>query len=198
VSSCSAARSENAQSVPVKGWWRQAAHTLRMNSSASLLHRLQPFHPSYSGVMPPETANSEARQNRKLQLPWLYPLLWQRHKTKTFTVWRIIAKPRMLAKLKTIQAELRSRKHDRISEVGDWLQKVVLGYYQYHAVPGNTDQLRAFRQRINRRWRNVLIRRSQCPRKKLKSLTKVFDRWLPSPRILHPYPDARFYATHPS
>jgi hypothetical protein len=24
------------------------------------------------------------------------------------------------------------------------------------------------------------------------------NRWIPPPRVLHPYPDARFYATHPS
>src|ERR1700734_3500183 len=26
----------------------------------------------------------------------------------------------------------------------------------------------------------------------------VFDRWIPMPRVLYPYPDARFAATHPS
>ena len=122
----------------------------------------------------------------------------QRHKTKTFTVGRITAKLRMIAKLKAIQAELRNRKHDRTSQVGAWLRKAVLGYYQYHAVPGNIDQLRTFRQRTNRLWRNVLVRRSQRARKKWKSLTKVFDGWLPYPHVLHPYPNARFYASHPS
>jgi len=24
------------------------------------------------------------------------------------------------------------------------------------------------------------------------------DRWIPAPRVLHPYHDARFYSTHPS
>jgi hypothetical protein len=28
-----------------------------------------------------------------------------------------------------------------LTEVGAWLRKVVLGYYQYHAVPGNSAQL---------------------------------------------------------
>ena len=50
----------------------------------------------------------------------------------------------MVAKLKAIKAELQRRKHDRTAEVGAWLRKVVLGYYQYHAVPGNTTQLRIF------------------------------------------------------
>ncbi len=122
----------------------------------------------------------------------------RRHKTDTFTVWRITSKQRMVAKLKTIKVELLRRKHDRISQVGAWLRKVVTGYYQYHAVPGNIDQMRTFRQRVNRLWRNVLVRRSQRAKRRWESLTPVFNRWIPIPRILHPYPHARFHATHPS
>jgi RNA-directed DNA polymerase len=122
----------------------------------------------------------------------------RRHKTDTFTVWRITSKQRMVAKLKTIKVELLRRKHDRISQVGASLRKVVTGYYQYHAVPGNIGQLRTFRQRVNRLWRNVLVRRSQRAKKRWESLTPVFNRWIPLPRILHPYPHARFNATHPS
>ena len=122
----------------------------------------------------------------------------QRHKTETFTVWRITAKKRMAAKLKIIKAELRRRKHDRTSQVGVWLRSVVTGYYQYHAVPGNIDQLRLFQRRVIRLWRDVLVRRSQRARKKWEKLAPVFDRWIPPPRVLHPYPDTRFYANHPS
>ena len=122
----------------------------------------------------------------------------ERHKRGTFTVRRITAKKRMVAKLKAIKVELQRRKHDRSSEVGAWLQKVVLGYYQYHAVPGNTDQLRLFKCRVNRLWRNVLVRRSQRAQIRWDRITSVLDRWIPPPRVLHPYPDARFYATHPS
>jgi RNA-directed DNA polymerase len=89
-------------------------------------------------------------------------------------------------------------RHDRVVEVGAWLRKVVWGYYQYHAVPGNIDQLSTFKHRIHRLWRNVLVRRSQTARKKWTKYGPVFDRWIPTPRILHPYPEARFYATHPS
>ena len=35
-------------------------------------------------------------------------------------------------------------------------------------------------------------------RKKWEQFAPVFDRWIPPPRVLHPYPDTRFYATHPS
>jgi len=122
----------------------------------------------------------------------------QRHKTETFTVWRITAKKRMVAKLKIVKAELQRRKHDRTSQVGVWLRSVVTGYYQYHAVPGNIDQLRLFRKRVNRLWHAVLVRRSQRARKKWERFAPAFDRWIPPPRVLHPYPDTRFYATHPS
>ena len=122
----------------------------------------------------------------------------QRHKTETFTVWRITAKKRMVAKLKAIKAELQRRKHDRTSQVGLWLRKVVSGYYQYHAVPGNLNQLRTFSHRVNRLWHSVLVRRCQTARKKWEKFTPVLERWAPPPRILHPYPEARFYATHPS
>jgi group II intron reverse transcriptase/maturase len=113
-----------------------------------------------------------------------------------FIVWRITAKKRMVAKLKAIKAELQRRKHDRTSEVGAWLRKVVLGYYQYHAVPGNSSQLRIFWRRLSRVWRNVLIRRSQRAQVRWERLFPILIRWIPLPRVLHPYPDARFAATH--
>ena len=61
----------------------------------------------------------------------------QRNSNGAFIVW---AKKRMAAKLKAIKAELQRRKHHRTTEVGAWLRKVVLGYFQYHAVPGNSTQ----------------------------------------------------------
>src|SRR6476661_2509609 len=73
-----------------------------------------------------------------------------------FIVWRKTAKKRMIAKLRAIKAELRYRMHEPVASVGAWLQKVVVGYYQYHAVPGNLDRLRIFGQRLRRLWRLVL------------------------------------------
>src|SRR3979490_2093701 len=49
--------------------------------------------------------------------------------------WRITAKKRMVAKLKAIKAELRRRGYDRPAVCRAWCGRVVLGYYQYHAVP---------------------------------------------------------------
>src|SRR5215475_8820280 len=117
--------------------------------------------------------------------------------TGPFIVWRITAKKRMVARLKAIRAELRLRKHHRTTEVGAWLRKVVWGYYQYHAVPGNTGQLRVFMYRVRWLWRSVLIRRSQRARVRWDRLHPLLNRWIPPPRVLHPYPDARFAAMHP-
>ncbi len=97
----------------------------------------------------------------------------QRISDKAFIVWRIT------------------------TEVGAWLRKVVLGYYQYHAVPGNSTQLRIFCRRIGWLWRSVLVRRSQRAQVRWDRLSPLLTRWIPQPRILHPYPDARFAATHP-
>ena len=114
-----------------------------------------------------------------------------------FNVWRITAKKRMVAKLSALKAELQHRKHHRTSDVGTWLRKVVQGYYQYHAVPGNTGQLRVFRRRVCRLWRTVLVRRSQRAKVGWDRLNPLLDRWIPQPHVLHPYPDKRFDAIHP-
>jgi group II intron reverse transcriptase/maturase len=114
-----------------------------------------------------------------------------------FIVWRKTAKKRMIAKLRAIKAELRYRMHQPVALVAAWLQKVVMGYYQYHAVPGNLDRLRIFGQRLRRLWRLVLSRRSQCGMLPWDRLTPIFSRWIPIARVLHPYPMERFIAIHP-
>lgn len=77
-----------------------------------------------------------------------------------FIVWRKTAKKRMAAKLHAVKAVLRRWKHEPTARVGEWLKRVVLGYYQYHAVPGNSDQLALFQCRLRVLWRNILFRRS--------------------------------------
>jgi RNA-directed DNA polymerase len=114
-----------------------------------------------------------------------------------FIVWRVTEKKRMVAKLRQIKAELRRRMHDPVSSVGEWLKRVTLGYYNYYAVPGNIDRLNVFAQRLRRLWRLILCRRSQRGRALWDRLTPIFQRWIPAPRVLHPYPFERFIATHP-
>ena len=122
------------------------------------------------------------------------------HKGQVVAMLRILGYPapdkRMVAKLHAIKAELRRRMHEPVADVGAWLRKVVNGYYRYHAVPGNIDRLNVFGQRLRRLWRLILRRRSQRSRSWNRT-TRIFKRWIPAPRVLHPYPTARFLATHP-
>jgi hypothetical protein len=90
---------------------------------------------------------------------------------------------------------LRKRMHEPLRSTGQWLQSVVRGYFQYHAVPGNTPTLSAFRFRLVRLWRHAICRRSQKHPPSWERLAGLFRRWLPQPHVLHPYPHVRFDAT---
>ena len=114
-----------------------------------------------------------------------------------FVVGRKTAAKRMAAKLQQIKQELRRRMHEPVAHTAERLKRVVNGYYQYHAVPGNTPALGRFRYRLARIWRQVLCRRSQKRRLNWQRFYRLFDRWIPVARVLHPYPSARFDATHP-
>ena len=114
-----------------------------------------------------------------------------------FTIRRQTARKRLEAKLQQVKQTLRARMHEPVPEVGEWLRRVLNGFYQYHAVPGNWDSLKMFRQRIGRYWRHVLRRRSQRGRLSAERLTRLFNRWLIPPRLVHPYPSVRFDAMHP-
>jgi len=120
-----------------------------------------------------------------------------RNSKGSFVVWRRTADKRMRAKLLLLKQELRRKMHEPVGVVGTWLKRVVDGYYRYHAVPGNIVVLGRFRDRLCMLWRQALRRRSQRRKPGWDRLRPTFERWIPRPRILHPYPDARFDATHP-
>ena len=104
----------------------------------------------------------------------------------------------MTAKLKDISAKLRKRMHDPIEQTGGWLKQVVQGYFNYHAVPGNMPRLKTFRHAIGRYWRFTLRRRSQSrSRWTWDRMYDLLDRYIPQPRVLHPYPLNRFRAKYP-
>jgi len=64
------------------------------------------------------------------------------------------------------------------------------------SITGNIDRLSVFGQRLRRLWWLILRRRSQR-QVAWDRLLPIFTRWLPAPRVLHPYPVVRFLATHP-
>jgi RNA-directed DNA polymerase len=104
---------------------------------------------------------------------------------------------RMRARLKEIKEEMRRRMHQSIPEQGKWLRQVVTGYFAYHAVPTNSRALNAFRHHVTNLWRRSLQRRSQKDRTTWQPIKKLVDDFLPQPRILHPWPKARFAVKHP-
>ena len=87
--------------------------------------------------------------------------------------------------------------HQSIPEQGKWLKQVVTGYFNYHAVPTNRRALVAFRTEITKGWRWILKRRSQKGDLTWDRIKKLADDWLPTPRILHPWPNQRFAVKHP-
>jgi group II intron reverse transcriptase/maturase len=113
-----------------------------------------------------------------------------------FQLQRKTRRDRMRAKLKDIKVELRRRMHQPIPIQGLWLKQVVTGHFAYYAVPTNGRALSAFRHYVTDLWRRTLRRRSQKDGFTWDRMTKLVDAWLPQPRILHPWPDARFAVKH--
>jgi hypothetical protein len=142
----------------------------------------------------------ERRQNRGEGKPETFNFLGFTHicgkdRRGRFVVLRQTIGKRMRAKLKELKQNLRQRMHAPIPEVGQWLRAVVNGYYRYFAVPRNYPALKAFRFERVRLWRQTLRRRSQKGRIKWERMKRLAKRWLPTPRILHPYPEERLCVT---
>jgi len=114
-----------------------------------------------------------------------------------FQLQRKTRSDRMRVKLQEIKEELRRRRHQSIPEQGRWLRQVVEGHIRYFAVPTNRRAIGQFRLHVIDLWRRALKRRSQKDKTTWTRITRISDGWIPKPRILHPWPDARFAVTHP-
>lgn len=109
-----------------------------------------------------------------------------------FTLKRYTIAKRQREKLKQVKQVLKRTLHRHPLDIGRWLKRVVQGYLNYFAVPGNRRALDAFRAEVCRAWLRALRRRSQksagLPWKKMAHLIRQF---IPSVRVLHPYPNQR-------
>src|SRR4051795_6338165 len=114
-----------------------------------------------------------------------------------FQIKRKSRRDRMQAKLQAIKQELRRNIHQPIPQQGRWLQQVVTGYFNYHAVPTNSSTLTAFLFHVTNLWRRTLRQRSQKDWTTWERIKQLADDWLPKPRILHPWPESRFAVRHP-
>jgi group II intron reverse transcriptase/maturase len=165
-----------------------------------LAERLQKFHlelhPDKTRLIEFGRYAAERRERRSQGRPETFSFLGFLHicgrkRAGGFTVRRKTLPKRLRAKLAAIRDELRRRLHHAVPEVGRWLRTVLQGYYNYHAVPGNLSTLKSFRHRVYWMWRHALVRRSQRSKTTRARMQRLADRWLPGPRILHPYPDQR-------
>jgi RNA-directed DNA polymerase len=111
-----------------------------------------------------------------------------------FKLKRITDSKRMQAKLNALKGEIGRRRHLPIPEQGRWLASVLRGHYNYYAVPDNSEALIAFRRQVVRHWLRALRRRSQRTTVTWARMTRLEQRWLPTVRILHPWPEQRFDA----
>lgn len=112
---------------------------------------------------------------------------------------RIARRDRMFAALKRIKEDLRRRWHQPIPEQGRWLRSVVQGYMAYRAVPGNYPSMKSFRGHVTDLRRRALKRGGQRDKNKTtwRWAFQLAAEWLQRARILYPWPNQRFDATHP-
>ena len=71
------------------------------------------------------------------------------------------------------------------------------GYFAYHAVPTNSTAMSEVRGIVLWHWLRALRRRGQRDKTTWAFINRLADRWIPKPRILHPWPRVRFAVNHP-
>lgn len=143
-------------------------------------------------------ANNRARRGEKK--PETFDFLGFTHicaKTRNgrFNVRRQTMKKRFRAKLSEVKAELRRRMTKPIPEQGAYLRSVLTGHARYYGVPGNGPTLTGFRNQLRWQWGRTLRRRGNRHVASWTSLQRHIDRWLPHPRICHPWPSQRLGVT---
>jgi RNA-directed DNA polymerase len=142
---------------------------------------------------------SERRNARGVGKPETFDFLGFTHicaqtGTGRFMLKRITISKRMRAKLREVNDQLKAHRHRPIPEQGQWLGSVVRGHLAYYAVPGNSGAIRSFRTQVIRQWCRTLRKRSQRHSLDWRRMNRLASRWIPPAHVLHPFPEARFYA----
>ena len=166
----------------------------------ALRERFQQFnlelHPEKTRLIEFGRYAAERRQRRGQGKPETFDFLGFTHicsqtRRGKFTVRRKTVAKRLRKKLQEVKATLRQRMHWPIPQQGAWLRSVLLGHYRYYGVPRNGSLLTVFRETVRRAWCRTLRRRSQRYRLTWQRMDALAERWLPTPRICHPYPAQR-------
>jgi len=173
---------------------------------SALRERLESFalslHPDKTRLIEFGRFAAANRERRGLGKPETFNFLGFTHicgrtRNGKFSLRRQTRRDRLRAKLREVKETMRRRLHAPIREQGAWLRQVVTGYFAYHAVPNNIQALAAFRRGIKWLWWRSLRRRSEKDRTPRSAINRLVARWLPKPRITHPWPEQRFAVTHP-
>ena len=120
-----------------------------------------------------------------------------KRKTGEFMVWRKTIRKRMVIRLRELRIELKRRMHRPIRETAKWLVSVIRGHMNYFSVPGNLDSVSLYIYELKKAWYKSLCRRSQRKRINWDKFRLYLAPLLPTPKVIHPYPDKRFYAKYP-
>jgi hypothetical protein len=173
-----------------------------MRFTKELRERLQRFslelHPDQTRLIDFGIFAAERRKERGLKgNPETFNFLGFTHicgksKKGEFLLMRRTMRERMRTRLRAVKVALMKRRHLPLPTQGAWLASVVRGYYADHAVPTNLRAMQAFRTQTERHWRHALSRRSQRGRPNWGTMRRLSQRWIPKPRVLHPWPDERF------
>ena len=179
-------------------------HNVAVRCLAELRERFAQFklelHPEKTRLIEFGRFAGPGRERRGEGRPETFNFLGFTHmcgKTKSgrFLLLRHTMRKRLIGKLQELTHELRRRIHSPVPEQGAYLRAVVQGHLNYYGVPTNTHALHAFRQAVARLWQRLLRRRSQRHRLTWDRMKRLVSRWLPPPRLCHPYPTARFGVT---
>ena len=144
-----------------------------------------------------------SRQVRGLGKPQTFDFLGFTHYCGTrrngggFVLGRTPMRKRMRAKLREIKEHLRATRHDGLEAQGKGLGQVLRGWLAYYAVPMSAPAITAFRHHLIDRWLHAIRRRGQKHRLPWSRMKQIANRYLPYPRILHPWPEQRFLVNHP-
>src|SRR3954470_9840397 len=174
---------------------RHDAERFLMDLKERLAQFALTLHPDKTRLIEFGRSAAERRAERGNGKPETFDFLGFTHYCTTkkdaadFQLGRRTQRKRMKAKLREIKEMLRRHRHAPIDEQGKWLGTVLKGYFAYFAVPTNTSPLSAFRYHISLTWFQSLRRRSQRHRLTWDRMRRLITRFLPSPRVLHPWPD---------
>jgi group II intron reverse transcriptase/maturase len=113
---------------------------------------------------------------------------WGRSRKGSWIIQRRTAKDRLTRSSRAVRKWCRAHRHDPLPQQHEALCRKVRGHCAYYGITGNSAQLIAFRDEVQRAWRMWLDRRCSKARMKWDRFNKLLVIYpLPRVRIVHAY-----------